>query len=212
MKVSHTSHGILFVWNICEGDVGGMKVSEVLQRLREGEKLKEIAGVLGINDSTLQRKMKSLGYGFDTSKKVWFYNDKDNPEPLEKNIMDMVKLSKKSSVNSSHKVIQDNKNETKGEIKGKQGNTVKESEVLTSEDIADLQEILSFWRTERERSKRYKNLHEEIKALRRDDRTRKTVILSKEVAERLDKLSERERFDKSDLLELALEHFLSEYE
>ncbi|PEM45146.1 ribbon-helix-helix domain-containing protein [Bacillus toyonensis] len=57
-----------------------------------------------------------------------------------------------------------------------------------------------------------KSLHEEIKCLRRDDRTRKTVILRKEVAKRLDKLSERERFDKSDLLELALEHFLSEYE
>lgn len=189
-----------------------MMVFEVLERLKKGEKLKEIANVLGINVSTLQRKMKDLGYAFDSGNKEWFYNDKDNSEPLEKNIMDMVKLSKKSAVNSSHKVIQDNKNETKGEIKGKQGNTVKESGVLTSEDIADLQEMLSSWRTERKRSERYKNLHEEIKALRRDDRTRKTVILSKEVAKRLDKLSERERFDKSDLLELALEHFLSEYE
>ncbi|MBB1225821.1 ribbon-helix-helix domain-containing protein, partial [Klebsiella pneumoniae] len=51
-----------------------------------------------------------------------------------------------------------------------------------------------------------------IKTLSRDDRPRKPVIVSKEVATRLDKLSERERFDKSDLLELALEHFLSEYE
>ncbi|KIQ81539.1 hypothetical protein RW25_11650 [Bacillus sp. L_1B0_8] len=189
-----------------------MKVFEVLERLKKGEKLKEIANFIGINNSTLQRKLKALGYAFDSSTKEWFYNDKDNPEPLEKNIMDMVKLSNKSGVNDSHKVMEDNKSDTKSEIKGKQGNTVKESEVLTSEDIADLQEMLLFWRIEREKMKRYKSLHEEIKGLRRDDRTRKTVILSKEVAKRLDKLSERERFDKSDLLELALEHFLSEYE
>lgn len=200
------------MWNICEGDESNMKVFEVLERLKKGEKLKEIANFIGINNSTLQRKLKALGYAFDSSTKEWFYNDKDNPEPLEKNIMDMVKLSNKSGVNDSHKVMEDNKSDTKSEIKGKQGNTVKESEVLTSEDIADLQEMLLFWRIEREKMKRYKSLHEEIKGLRRDDRTRKTVILSKEVAKRLDKLSERERFDKSDLLELALEHFLSEYE
>ncbi|WP_176521087.1 hypothetical protein [Bacillus toyonensis] len=46
--------------------------------------------------------------------------------------MDMVKLSNKSGVNDSSKVMEDNKSETKSEIKGKQGNTVKESEVLTS--------------------------------------------------------------------------------
>lgn len=200
------------MWNICEGDESNMKVFEVLERLKKGEKLKEIANFIGINNSTLQRKLKALGYAFDSSTKEWFYNDKDNPEPLEKNIMDMVKLSNKSGVNDSPKVMGDNKSDTKSEIKGKQGNRVKESEVLTSEDIADLQEMLLFWRIEREKTKRYKSLHEEIKGLRRDDRTRKTVILSKEVAKRLDKLSERERFDKSDLLELALEHFLSEYE
>lgn len=189
-----------------------MKVFEVLERLEKGEKLRGIAIVIGVNVSTLQRKMKDLGYIFDNAKKKWVYNNVDIPEPLEKNIMDMVKLSKKSDVDSSHKVIRDNAKATKGEMKEKQGNTVKESEVLTSEDIADLQEMLLFWRIDRERTIKHKTLHEEIKALRRDDRTRKTVILSKEVAKRLDKLSERERFDKSDLLELALEHFLSEYE
>ncbi|MBD2798545.1 ribbon-helix-helix domain-containing protein, partial [Xenorhabdus sp. 18] len=122
------------------------------------------------------------------------------------------KRNSKSGVNDLPKIIQGIKSETKGELGVKHGNTVKVSEVLTSEDIADLHEMLLFWRTDRERTKKHKTLHEEIKTLRRDDRTRKTVILSKEVAKRLDKLSERERFDKSDLLELALEHFLSEYE
>ncbi|MGR5921077.1 ribbon-helix-helix domain-containing protein [Bacillus paranthracis] len=189
-----------------------MKVFEVLESLKKGEKLKEIAIVLGINNSTLQRKLKALGYAFDSSTKEWFYNNKDNPEPLEENIMDMVKRNSKSGVNDSPRIIQGNKSRTKGELEVKHGNTVKESEVLTGEDIADLHEMLLFWRTDRERAKRHKTLHEEIKTLKRDDRTRKTVILSKEVAKRLDKLSERERFDKSDLLELALEHFLSEYE
>ncbi|HFK1786759.1 TPA: ribbon-helix-helix domain-containing protein [Bacillus cereus] len=189
-----------------------MKVFEVLDRLEKGEKLKEIANDLGINVSTLQRKLRGLGYVFDSGKKKWFYNDENIPEPLEKNIMDMVRSSKKNFGNSSHKVIKNNTKETKGEVKEKQGNNVKGSEVLTSEDIEDLQEMLLFWRAERESLRKHKSLHEEIKALRRDERTRKTVILSKEVAARLDKLSERERFDKSDLLELALEHFLSEYE
>lgn len=80
-------------------------------------------------------------------------------------------------------------------------------DAFAAEDIADLHEMLAEWRMQRDKQSKYKSLHEEIKALKRENRKRKTVILSEDVANRLDALSDRERFDKSDLLEVALEHF-----
>ncbi|MDR0171415.1 ribbon-helix-helix domain-containing protein [Bacillus paranthracis] len=186
-----------------------MKVSEVLERLKNGENLKAIAEVLGIDSSTLRRKMKGLGYTFDNSTKEWSYSGTDSTEPLEQDVMGMVKTSNRKVSNNSPKVIPSNKKKTESENKVEHRNKI---DAFAAEDIADLHEMLAEWRMQRDKQSKYKSLHEEIKALKRENRKRKTVILSEDVANRLDALSDRERFDKSDLLEVALEHFLGEYE
>lgn len=189
-----------------------MKVSEVLERLKNGENLKSISEALGVDSSTLRRKMKNLGYIFDNSTKEWSYSGTDSTEPLEQDVMELVKTSNKRTSNNSPKVIKNNTEKSKSEKKVEQSNKNEEKDVFSTEDIADLHEMLTEWRMQRDKQSKYKSLHEEIKALKRENRKRKTVILSEDVANRLDALSDRERFDKSDLLEVALEHFLGEYE
>ncbi|MEC3131773.1 helix-turn-helix domain-containing protein, partial [Bacillus cereus] len=78
MKMYIFIQALMYIFKLAFIDESNMKVFEVLESLKKGEKLKEIANVLGINNSTLQRKLKALGYAVDSSTKEWFYNDKDN--------------------------------------------------------------------------------------------------------------------------------------
>lgn len=70
-----------------------MKVQEVLQRLDEGEKMKQIAESVDLNPSTVQRKLKKLGYEWDNSAKVWNWKGQGD-QPLEQDLSELVRPKK----------------------------------------------------------------------------------------------------------------------
>lgn len=65
-----------------------MKVGELLIRLQE-QTMREVCDDLGVHTSTIQRKLKKLGYEWDNSAKLWFW-DHEEDQPLETEVMDLV--------------------------------------------------------------------------------------------------------------------------
>lgn len=68
---------------------GSVLVKDVLQRLDQGERMKEIAQSVDLNPSTIQRKLKKLGYVWDNSAKVWNWTGEGDP-PLDVNLSEMI--------------------------------------------------------------------------------------------------------------------------
>ncbi|MGH0741931.1 hypothetical protein ACQVQ2_26585, partial [Bacillus paranthracis] len=62
-----------------------MQVETLMQRLKDGDTMKIIAGELGLNPSTVQRKLKKLGYAYSNSTKEWSWNG-EGEEPLSLDI------------------------------------------------------------------------------------------------------------------------------
>lgn len=65
--------------------------------------------------------MKGLGYTFDNSTKEWSYSGTDSTEPLEQDVMGMVKTSNRKVSNNSPKVIPSNKRKLKVKIRWNTG-------------------------------------------------------------------------------------------
>lgn len=78
---------------------------------------------------------------------------------------------------------------------------------FTSDEVADLVEMIHEWRLNRATIKRLKPVHEQIKALPKGNKIRKTIVIDKSIGKQLDDYCRTERVNKSDIIHLALLDF-----
>lgn len=197
-------------------------LNSILTALKAGNKAEHIAKAIdGISQKPFLKALKMAGYEYRNKvPKGWHYNG-ENPEPLDKSIFDYVNFNS-PKVNSSspvihHEVIQDNT-----AVNSSNNETTPHSQIIhpqfTQNEVSMLMEMLYEWQQQKkipepsEKIKVPQQVHERIKELPQSDKTRKTIVIDKEIGDRLDTYCKSERVNKSDILHLAIMDFLNKVE
>ena len=74
-----------------------------------------------------------------------------------------------------------------------------------------IKEMLKSWQESAPVIKMEPTLHERIKQLPQEEKTRKTIVIDQTIGERFDVFCEAERLNKSDILHLALADFMDKF-
>jgi hypothetical protein len=68
-----------------------MTIGELLSRLeKESMTMTEISDSLGLHRKTIQRKLKKLGYEYNREKQTWEWPGKEEDQPLNVNVRDLI--------------------------------------------------------------------------------------------------------------------------
>lgn len=193
-----------------------MNVGEVIEKLNSGTKAAELAKELNVGDKRMREELKRLGFEYSNSTKKWSGND-TSEECLGVNIYAYVPTKgnrgvKPKSQNSNKEVVKVSQVSSQ-ESSIDSPNSNKRGEIkFTPEQIIALQEIANQFINEQANETHRERLHKRIIKLPNEDMTRKTVVINKAVGDRLDTFARKMKFNKSDLLSLALLDFLECYE
>lgn len=57
-----------------------MDISEIVEKINNGEKVGEVAKEVGISQSTLSRKLKNEGYNYDNKNKIYVRKNSENSQ------------------------------------------------------------------------------------------------------------------------------------
>ncbi|WP_338368073.1 hypothetical protein, partial [Enterococcus faecium] len=96
--------------------------------------------------------------------------------------------------------------------KGNQVNDPLGEPQFTKEELTTLKEMIQEYIQEKRNQTSRDRLHIRIMKLQKEERTRKTVVMSESVAKKFDDFAEKMKFNKSDILELALVDFIRSYD
>lgn len=193
-----------------------LKIREVLEKLNNGTKAAALAKELNLADKRFREGMKKLGFEYSNSTKVWD-GDEESEKYLDKSIFDYVPpkgnrgVKPKSRTDNSKVVGTQQIDSQRSNINSPKSNTKDEIE-FTLEQILALKEIANQFINEKENETQRDVLHKRIIKLPNEDMTRKTVVINKAVGDRLDTFASKMKFNKSDILSLALMDFLDRYE
>lgn len=167
-----------------------MKISELLHDLSQPENtIASIAkGLDGISEKKLRQVLKEAGYEFrNQGQKGWYYIG-EKEQPLNQSIFDFVHTSSPRVKSNSHNVKQDELS-------------------FTSEEIRLLKELVK----ERVVEPQEHTLEGRIEGLNKGQKVRKTIVINENVGELFDRFAEQTRFNKSDLLEVAILDLIDKY-
>lgn len=208
-----------------------VSIKSILKALKtEGIKTADVAKQIdGISEKPLRLALKTAGYNFSNKvPKGWHYIG-EGPEPLESSIFEYVKRSNTKVNNIPQTVISSNIDMKDDNTNVNNSNTpmnnhnikaLPNSPVLhpqfTHAEIADLIEMLQEWRIQKKTEhldfqEEPTPVHERIKKLPENEKTRKTIVIDKNIGEHLDQYCKNEKVNKSDILHLALIDFLNKY-
>ncbi|PGK03781.1 hypothetical protein CN892_25100 [Bacillus anthracis] len=188
--------------------IGGikLKVIDVIDAVRNKEKMEDIAERLGTSKSTLGKKIKSLGYKFNNSLKYYEYKGEES----EKNKIDNMLVSeviKRKGVKKSEGI---QTNGVKKEEVKKNDDVVEKSiieeQVLTSEEIESLKELAKIYKSSRV------NLFIDLAYLPYEgDKVKKSISVDSDLYldfERFAERYEKKGISKNQLFELAMYDFM----
>lgn len=195
-------------------------VEQLLKRISDGESIKEICNTIGIATTTIQRRLKKLGYEWNNSTKEWEWKH-DEEQPLN---ADLTKTYTKGATGKTKgnnpEITASNNDITNNEEKVTEGYsgitnsnkhiTQKEKSNFTKEEIAILRKIIDEYTETRNGNPELAFFHR-LRSLGKIKTTRKTVVMGKEVGEKLNEFAEHYRVDKSDILTVALIEFFEKY-
>lgn len=193
-----------------------MKIREVLEKLNNGTKAAALAKELNLADKRFREGMKKLGFEYSNSTKAWDGDD-EAEQYLDKSIFDYVPPKGNRSVNSksqtgNSKVVETQQMDSQRSNINSPKSNIKGEIEFTLEQISALQEIANQYLHDKENATQRDKLHRRIITLPEGKSIRKTVVIHEEVGERLDKFAKTMRFNKSDILSLALSDFFDKYE
>lgn len=188
--------------------IGGikLKVIDVIDAVRNKEKMEDIAKRLGTSKSTLGKKIKSLGYKFNNSLKYYEYKGEES----EKNKIDNILISEviKKKVIKKIEQVQINvgeKEEVKKDDDLKEKSMI-EGQVLTSDEIESLKELAKIYKSSRI------NLFIDLAYLPYEgDKVKKSISVDSNLYldfERFAERYEKKGISKNQLLELAMYDFM----
>ncbi|OWT47725.1 hypothetical protein CER22_29585 [Bacillus sp. K2I17] len=183
-----------------------MKVIDVINAVKNKEKIEDIAESLGTSKSTLGKKIKSLGYIYSNSLKYYEYSGEES----EKNKIDNMLMSeviKRKGVKKSEQ-LQTNRGK-KEEVKKDDGlkeKSMLEEQVLTSDEIESLKKLAKVYKSSRI------NLFIELAYLPYEgDKVKKSISVDSDLYldfERFAEKFEKKGISKNQLLELAMYDFM----
>ncbi|MGK5512305.1 hypothetical protein [Brevibacillus formosus] len=209
-----------------------MTVREIMDRLANGEKLKDMAVIMGKSVSYVQRKLKGLGYEFDNSSKLWSYVG-EGEQPLDVEI-----ISHKSVTPVTHKYEKSVKPVTQEYEKSvtpvTQGECERSNTILTqvyeksvtpvtqhshlsntivtpfsSAEISVLRNLIKEWQNRQKTAK----LSDASALIPDGSKSRRSVYAHDKAFEKFDKFcsGKGSAFDKADLFSMALLEFVEKY-
>ncbi|MFS0639231.1 hypothetical protein AB1K84_25490 [Mesobacillus foraminis] len=193
-----------------------MRIGEVLDALATpGNTVARVAKEqAGIGEKRLRTVLNTAGYEFrNKGQKGWFYIG-EGQEPLENDLSDYITVSNttvQSTAPTSNKRIYSRSDLAKNH-KGNQVNDPFGELQFTKEELTTLKEMIQEYIHEKRNQTSRDRLHIRIMKLQKEERTRKTFVMSESVANKLDDFAEKMKFNKSDILELALMDFIRSYD
>lgn len=197
-----------------------MKVGEIIELLSKPENtIASIAkSIDGVGEKKLRDAIREAGYEFrNKGEKGWHFIG-EGEQPIDKSVFEFIPSSsvKRSSTISSHnnshnvnskrnRVKEDVKQDSQFDSHGSESN-------FTKEEMEALKEMLSEYMREKEHQTKRDILHKRIMMLEKGEKTRKTIVISDSVGAKLDKFAGETRFNKSDLVEIAILDLINRYE
>lgn len=137
-------------------------------------------------------------------------------EPLDKSIFDYVKRSSSSVKSNSSKVISFSQG-VHPRSNSSNAKVIERSpavhEQFTPNEIQMIKEMLKNWQEKQGEAPEgvEQPVHERIKNLPDNKKTRKTIVIDNEIGKQLDEFCKVEKVNKSDVLHLALKDFLNQF-
>jgi hypothetical protein len=195
-----------------------MRIGEVLDALATpGNTVAKVAKEqAGIGEKRLRTVLNTAGYEFrNKGQKGWFYIG-EGQEPLEKDLSDYITVSnttaQSTAPTSNKRQVIYSRSDLAKNHKGRQVNDTLGEPQFTKEELTTLKEMIQEYIQEKRNQTSRDRLHIRIMKLQKEERTRKTVVMSESVAKKFDDFAEKMKFNKSDILELALMDFISSYD
>jgi hypothetical protein len=205
-----------------------MKIKEVLDDLTvTGNTIAKIAkDKASIGEKKLKEALHNAGYEYrNKNPKGWFYA-REGEEPLYKSVFDFIepKTSSSNVKRDSHAGAFDVKRDSHagafdvkrdshaGAFDVNNTRTKGENPVHTGfspEEIAILRELIRGYVLDDQQDRDV--LYQRVVTLKAGKKVRKTIIINEEVGVLLDKFAEHQKFNKSDLMEIAILDLIKKY-
>jgi hypothetical protein len=191
-------------------------VRSIIESLAAGRKTSEIAKDMpGISEKPLRAALKKAGYFFQAGGRGWTYIG-EGEEPLDRSIFDFAERGssgRKSSSSKVHSNITPSNTRVEKSNTNITSNSRKVHSQFTPDEVQALRDMIEQWR-EKEASSADQpenSLHDRIKQLPQNEKTRKTIVIDENIGSRLDRFCKVERVNKSDVLHLAIYDFLEKF-
>lgn len=186
-----------------------MKVKQVLNEL-ESHTMNEVAQMIGISSSALQRRLKKIGYVWNASLRKYTWPH-DEPEPFNH---DIGILSPGGQVGQKRNGHEQHVKQTSNEEAITYNTGSRQS--FTNHEIDVLRQMIQSWENDQEKEP-YEatnggSLYERVLAIQKEKKKRKTIVINQSVADRFDQFAHGKKMDKQDLIELALIDFMERYQ
>ncbi|WP_232700196.1 ribbon-helix-helix domain-containing protein [Brevibacillus daliensis] len=202
-----------------------MTVDEILKGLESGSKMKELASNLNKSVSWVQRKLKSLGYEFDNSEKVWVYKREGN-EPLDYDLLTDVKTDSptiheevKYSSQPIHIDVKSISSTVHTDVKDVSPtvhtNKKRSSQAIhtqfTDGEISIIKQYIKR-RTTGDLDVKLSIYERTFDLPETEEKERRTVLVYKSLGKKLDALAESCKIEKTDIWNMAIQDFLEKYQ
>lgn len=188
-----------------------MRIIEIIDLINSSVTMPDMAKELGVSKDTLRRRLNSVGYEYDNSKKQTLYVGEES----EKNQIDnklFSDLNKKNN-RSGFKVVgnksEDNQSEEKKVVVNNGKKSEKNQNNFTESEILALKELLHIVKSDEAK------LFLELASLPESKESKKSsYIISKEIHEQFEEFAKQfagKRISKFSLIELAMYEFMKKY-
>lgn len=188
--------------------IGGieLKVINVIDAVKNKEKIEDIAKELGTSKSTLGKKIKSLGYVYNNALKYYEYLGEESEKDKIDNMLMSEVIKRKGVKKSEHiQINKGKKEELKKDVDLKEKSMI-EGQALTSDEIEILKELAKIYKSSRI------NLFIELAYLPYEgDKVKKSISVDSDLYldfERFAERFEKKGISKNQLLELAMYDFM----
>lgn len=188
--------------------IGGikLKVINVIDAVKNKEKIEDIAKELGTSKSTLGKKIKSLGYVYNNALKYYEYLGEESEKDKIDNMLMSEVIKRKGFKKSEHiQINKGKKEELKKDVDLKEKSMI-EGQALTSDEIESLKELAKIYKSSRI------NLFIELAYLPYEgDKVKKSISVDSDLYldfERFAERFEKKGISKNQLLELAMYDFM----
>ena len=199
-----------------------MKIKELLNELSiTGNTIAKIAKEkVGVGEKKLKAVLHNAGYEYRNSgQKGWYYIG-EGEEPLYRSVFEFVESKrssrkvKQTSPTNSPKVKETSPTSSQPiELDVNRGRNEGEID-FTPEEKAILKELIRAYVLDEKQDNqgsRDEDLYQRVYALEKGKKVRKTIVINEEVGALLDRFADQQKFNKSDLIEIAILDLVNKY-